>query len=168
MLWDLRVAHNVATFDGHDSDINAVSFMSNGTCFSTGSEDSSCKLYDIRACGPLSTFENTNLLWGITSVAFSKSGRLLFAGYDDFNCHVWDVLGKKNDDGEAKALHKISKHNNRVSCVGVTNTGEALCTGSWDTTLIVRSLLFGLGCVVTHSTHQCHAACYSDAPQIWA
>ena len=26
---------------------------------------------------------------GITSVAFSVSGRLLFAGYDDFECKVW-------------------------------------------------------------------------------
>ena len=31
-------------------------------------------------------------LLGITSVAFSKSGRLLFAGYDDFNCNVWDSM----------------------------------------------------------------------------
>jgi guanine nucleotide-binding protein G(I)/G(S)/G(T) subunit beta-1 len=27
---------------------------------------------------------------GITSVAFSVSGRLLFAGYDDFECKVCD------------------------------------------------------------------------------
>lgn len=25
-------------------------------------------------------------------MAFSKSGRLLLAGYDDFNCNVWDTL----------------------------------------------------------------------------
>ena len=29
---------------------------------------------------------------GITSVAFSKSGRLLFAGTDDFNCNIWDSM----------------------------------------------------------------------------
>lgn len=28
------------------------------------------------------------MLCGITSVAFSVSGRLLFAGYDDFECKV--------------------------------------------------------------------------------
>ena len=33
-----------------------------------------------------------NIICGITSVAFSKSGRLLLAGYDDFNCNVWDAL----------------------------------------------------------------------------
>ena len=32
------------------------------------------------------------IICGITSVAFSKSGRLLLAGYDDFNCNVWDTL----------------------------------------------------------------------------
>ena len=29
---------------------------------------------------------------GITSVGFSLSGRLLLAGYDDYNCYVWDTL----------------------------------------------------------------------------
>ena len=28
-------------------------------------------------------------------------------------------------------------HENRVSCLGVNSTGEALCTGSWDTYLKV-------------------------------
>jgi len=31
---------------------------------------------------------------GITSVAFSVSGRLLFAGYDDFECKVYTNLPK--------------------------------------------------------------------------
>lgn len=25
-------------------------------------------------------------------MAFSLSGRLLFAGYDDFNCNIWDSM----------------------------------------------------------------------------
>lgn len=32
--------------------------------------------------------QNEQVLCGITSVAFSVSGRLLFAGYDDFECKV--------------------------------------------------------------------------------
>lgn len=38
------------------------------------------------------TYSHDNIICGITSVAFSKSGRLLLAGYDDFNCNVWDTL----------------------------------------------------------------------------
>ena len=38
------------------------------------------------------TYSHDNIICGITSVSFSKSGRLLLAGYDDFNCNVWDAL----------------------------------------------------------------------------
>lgn len=34
------------------------------------------------------TWQSDQILCGITSVAFSVSGRLLFAGYDDFECKV--------------------------------------------------------------------------------
>ena len=37
-------------------------------------------------------YNHEMIVCGITSVAFSKSGRLLLAGYDDFNCNVWDIL----------------------------------------------------------------------------
>ncbi len=37
-------------------------------------------------------YSHDNIICGITSVAFSKSGRLLLGGYDDFNCNVWDTL----------------------------------------------------------------------------
>ena len=35
---------------GHESDINAVHFFPNGLAFSTGSDDASCRLYDL--CAP--------------------------------------------------------------------------------------------------------------------
>ena len=37
-------------------------------------------------------YSHDKIASGVTSVAFSKSGRLLLAGYDDFNCNVWDTL----------------------------------------------------------------------------
>ena len=37
-------------------------------------------------------YSHDNIICGITSVAFSKSGRLLFAGYDDNNCNIWDTI----------------------------------------------------------------------------
>lgn len=64
-------------------------------------------------------------------MAFSSSGRLLFAGYDDYNCNVWDTL-----KGERASV--LVGHMNRVSCLGVSSDGMALCTGSWDATLRVR------------------------------
>lgn len=67
-------------------------FFPNGFAFATGSDDATCRLFDIRADQELAMYSHDNIICGITSVAFSKSGRLLLAGYDDFNCNVWDSM----------------------------------------------------------------------------
>jgi WD40 repeat protein len=69
-----------------------VTFFPNGSAFATGSDDATCRLFDIRADQELALYDHDNIICGISSVAFSKSGRLLFAGYDDYNCNVWDTL----------------------------------------------------------------------------
>lgn len=127
-LWDLRTGKCTQTFSGHESDINSVHFFPNGMAFGTGSDDASCKLFDIRADRELIGYSHDNILCGITSVAFSISGRYLFAGYDDFNCNVWDTL-------KGERVFTLIGHDNRVSCVGVSSDGMALCTGSWDSLL---------------------------------
>jgi len=127
-LWDVRTGKCTQTFHGHESDINAVSFFPNGLAFATGSDDASCRLFDIRADRDLMVYTHDNILCGITSVAFSISGRYLFAGYDDFNCNVWDTL-------KGERVFTLQGHDNRVSCLGVSSDGMALCTGSWDSLL---------------------------------
>lgn len=110
------------------------SFFPNGDAFATGSDDASCRLFDIRADRELNSFTHDNILCGITSVAFSISGRVLFGGYDDWTCNVWDTL-------KGERVGVLTGHENRVSCLGVSADGMALCTGSWDSTLRVRSLI---------------------------
>ena len=95
-----------------------------------GSDDTTCRLFDLRADRELHQYAHENVIASVTSVDFSASGRLLFAGYDDFHCHVWDTL-----KGERVAT--LSGHENRVSCLGLSSDGMALCTGSWDSTLKV-------------------------------
>lgn len=69
-----------------------MQYFPNGYAFATGSDDATCRLFDIRADQELAMYSHDNIICGITSVAFSKSGRLLLAGYDDFNCNVWDTM----------------------------------------------------------------------------
>ena len=106
-------------------------FFPNGDAFVTGSDDASCRLYDLRADREVNIYQHDNILCGITSVAFSTSGRILFAGYDDYNCNVWDTL-------KGERVGVLSGHDNRISCMGVSGDGIALCTGSWDSLLKVR------------------------------
>jgi guanine nucleotide-binding protein G(I)/G(S)/G(T) subunit beta-1 len=131
-VWDVRNRRCIMTFRGHESDINSVSFFPSGTAIGTGSDDSSCRLWDLRAVCEINQYGNDRILCGITSVEFSRSGRLLFAGYDDYSCHGWDVVGQRT-----QISMRMSSHENRVSCLGINPEGNALCTGSWDTLLKV-------------------------------
>jgi WD40 repeat protein len=76
-VWDIREGKCVQTFQGHESDINSVMFFPDGKSFGTGSDDSSCRLFDMRCYGEVNYFGNDKILCGITSVAFSRSGRLV-------------------------------------------------------------------------------------------
>jgi len=128
--WDIRTGKATQTFAGHESDINTVQVVANGLAFGTGADDSSCRLWDLRADREMNTFSSDTILVGVTSVAFSISGRFLFAGYDDYNCCVWDTL-------RGELVFTLEGHDNRVSCLGVNVDGTALCTGSWDALLKV-------------------------------
>ncbi|CEH15755.1 G-protein beta subunit [Ceraceosorus bombacis] len=105
-VWDIRTGKAVQTFSGHESDINAVQYFPNGDAFATGSDDASCRLFDLRADRELNQYTHDNILCGITSVAFSVSGRLLFAGYDDYNTNVWDTL-------KGERVGVLTAHENR-------------------------------------------------------
>lgn len=129
-LYDLRTNKCQQLFRGHDDDVNCVSFFPNGMAFGTGSDDQSCRLFDIRSDRELMQYRNDSIQGGVTSLSFSISGRYLFSSYDDTTVHVWDTL-KGDLAGELKG------HQQRVSCLGTSSDGMALCTGSWDTYLKV-------------------------------
>ncbi|CEG63323.1 Putative Guanine nucleotide-binding protein subunit beta [Rhizopus microsporus] len=129
-IWDLRTQKCVQSFSGHESDINAVQFFPSGSAIGTGSDDASCRLFDLRADRELNIFTHEQVFSGVTSVAFSISGRVLFGGYDDYHCYAWDIL-------KGERVSALDAHNNRVSCLDIAPDGMSLCTGSWDNLLKV-------------------------------
>lgn len=128
-VWDLRTKGCVMDFQGcHESDINSVSFFPDGKAFGTGSDNSRARLLDLRSCQQLQEYHDDKKFCCVTSVDFSKTGKLLFAGYDDYNVQVFNVANGHKPE-------TLDLHENRVSCLGVSGDGGALCTGSWDTFL---------------------------------
>jgi hypothetical protein len=61
----------------------------------TGSEDASSILFDLRSHGPLNKFSDDSVMLGIFSVCFSKSGRLMFAGYEERMCYAWETISSE-------------------------------------------------------------------------
>lgn len=92
-VWDMREGGKSSqTFRTHKKDINAVQFFPDGRAFATGSDDGTCRIYDLRADRELIVLGSPSLDASVTSVAFSQSGRLLFAGYEDNECRVGFLL----------------------------------------------------------------------------
>ena len=77
-------------------------------------------------------YAHDNIIGGVTSLAFSKSGRLLLAGNESSNVDVWDML-------RVERASVLSGHDDRVSCIGVSEDGKAVCTGSWNCFLNIWS-----------------------------
>lgn len=139
ILWDTRLDSPAAVFVGHEGDINAVDFMPNGMAFATASDDHTIRVFDIRSHGCVSAFSATQ---AATSVACSKSGRLVVAGFEDAVARGWKTVGEtdapvfelrheeRTDIPDADASH-------RISSVGFNASGSALCTGSWDHSLSI-------------------------------
>lgn len=131
LLWDLRTSGAVQYFDGHQNAVSGVDFFpENSYGFASASEDGSCRLWDIRGDQAIGVYIDDFINCGSTSVAISKSGRLLLAGYDDYNCHVWDLLREER-------VGILSSHENRVSQVRISSNGVGVASGSWDTTCII-------------------------------
>eukprot|EP00943_MAST-04B_sp_MAST-4B-sp1_P003949 g3949.t1 len=136
-VWDKRQPHSpVLEFWGHEADINCVEYCKDGFTFVSGSDDASVRMWDIRSSRELAKFNDEGVIHGITSLAVSNSGKIIFAGQDDYNCMMWNTLDSTKEPirlGGTSAL--MHTHENRLSTVGISPDGNALCTGSWDTVL---------------------------------
>lgn len=87
-------------------------------------------------------YSHDNIICGITSVAFSKSGRLLLAGYDDFNCNVWDSMKAERAGKFTSIINTIFM----VYCDGCLNLLDIIFFLLLNTNLQINFFLFD--CVV--------------------
>ncbi|XP_076248785.1 guanine nucleotide-binding protein subunit beta-5 [Calliopsis andreniformis] len=130
LIWDMRTGQCVQSFEGHQSDVNSVKFHPGGDAVATGSDDATCRLFDLRADREIAVYAKESIIFGANAVDLSVSGRILFAGYNDYTVNIWDTL-------KCQRVAFLYGHENRVSCLRVSPDGTALSTGSWDSTLRV-------------------------------
>ncbi|ENN72007.1 hypothetical protein D910_08678 [Dendroctonus ponderosae] len=130
LIWDMRTGQCVQSFEGNESDVNSVKFHPSGDAVATGGDDATCRLFDLRADKEIGVYSRASIIFSANSVDFSHSGRMLFAGYNDYTINVWDTL-------KCVRVWVLCGHENRVSCLQVSPDGTAFSTGSWDCTLRV-------------------------------
>lgn len=59
-VWDVRLKTSLQTFSDHLDDINVVKMFPDGNAIATGSEDSTCRMFDLRSDCQIACFENPN------------------------------------------------------------------------------------------------------------
>jgi guanine nucleotide-binding protein G(I)/G(S)/G(T) subunit beta-1 len=132
IVWDIRSNKPVHSFVGNfTNDVNTVTFFPDSYAIGAGSEDCSCRIFDLRCWNQISCMSSPDILSSVQCTTFSRSGRLFIAGYDDSSLRLWDVLSTNQTPA-----YKISKaHESRVTCMSINKEGTVLSTGSWDMTL---------------------------------
>lgn len=140
-VWDIRTPKTaVQTFSGfHTGDVNSIDFtVSEPNVFATASQDNSVRLFDLRAYNELNAFGQLSGGGGVsadgipvdgyTSVACSRSGRLIFAGHMNGTIHAFDALSE-----QSKPVYAFTAaHERAVADIGMSPHGDALCSAGWD------------------------------------
>ncbi|XP_064461100.1 guanine nucleotide-binding protein subunit beta-2-like [Ornithodoros turicata] len=127
-LWDVREKSCRQVFRDHTGDVNCVYFHSGGNVFITASEDKTCQLFDIRSDQVLTQYQNQRESCAFTCCAMSLSGRMVLAGSDDNDVHVWDTLSTRR-------IGNLMGHESRVTALTISPDGAAIVSGSWDSTV---------------------------------
>lgn len=127
-LWDLRVHsadHNgcVATFAGHESAISSIKKIASCEAFVTGSEDGTVRMWDMRCQQQLQVYGDEDER-PVTALDVTKSGRLIFVGYNKGTVKCWDSLtgGMEGDE--------LNHHTAEVSAVVLSRDGMCVATGA--------------------------------------
>eukprot|EP00475_Leptophrys_vorax_P034928 TRINITY_DN5709_c0_g2_i1.p1 TRINITY_DN5709_c0_g2~~TRINITY_DN5709_c0_g2_i1.p1 ORF type:complete len:346 (-),score=64.67 TRINITY_DN5709_c0_g2_i1:163-1200(-) len=132
-LWDIRQPTAAGLcIVGHEADVNAVKWFPDGNAVGTASDDSTCRLSDVRTLQTVNVYFSESFISSAHALDFSKSGRTMFVACDDWMIRIWDTA-------HASKIQQLDLHENRVSFVETTPDGEVVATCSWDHMLTIFS-----------------------------
>ncbi|ETO21153.1 G protein complex beta subunit SfaD [Reticulomyxa filosa] len=104
--------------------LHSVELFPNKRSFVSGSDDASCRLFDLRAYQQIAMYQCENN-YSVSSVDCSVSGYYIYAGYSDGNAVLtWDTIR------EEKA-YSLS-HLRQAARLKVSPSGHAVAVGCWD------------------------------------
>src|SRR5262249_26815543 len=92
-LWEVTKARTIPSINGHEYDINSVTFSPDGKTLASASwvEDKSIKLWEVTSGKNIFTFRGDESD-GFNSVSFSPDGKTLVSCSDNKTIKLWDVV----------------------------------------------------------------------------
>ena len=125
-IWDIRMKQPcIRVFDKNTCGISAIRFMpDNVNTLAVGRDDSSINLIDLRTLGKIGKYKINNNIDSISSMRFSKSGRLLFSSSANApKINIWDTLTQE-------LVSEIDKIGKDKIPDGVKSLSMSLCGGN--------------------------------------
>lgn len=123
LIWDLRTGRNIIALDGHLKKVLAIDFHPNGYQVATGSEDQKCMIWDLRKQSSVYTIPaHSNL---ISHLKFTENS-LVTSSFDGL-VKVWSAP-------TWAPIKELKGHEQKVTCVDVSNDGNYYVTASFDRT----------------------------------
>ena len=116
----------IASFEGHRSEVAAVSFSPDGTPLASGSWDGTIRLWNVATRERIATLEGHTD--GVAAVSFSPDGTLLASGSWDQTIKLWDVTTRER-------IATLEGHTDGVAAVSFSPDGTLLASGSRDGTV---------------------------------
>lgn len=135
---DCQTQQSLRVYSGHTGHIYTM-YTWSGTknVFVTGSQDKSCKFWDLRAPESIQTFTpTTNIAMQgspVASVAVDPSGLLLSSGHEDAACCLYDIRG-------SRIVQIYKPHTSDIRSVRFSANAYYLLTSSYDNKVIITDL----------------------------
>ncbi|MHA2297264.1 MAG: serine hydrolase [Candidatus Hodarchaeales archaeon] len=121
-FWNVTSGEELNDITGHNEEVYSVDFSPDGTMISSGSGDSTTKLWDVNSGSLLHTFNQDDV---ILSVAFSPDGTLLASGGYSTAVQLWDVTSRS-------LFLDLTGQDYRVWSLTFSPDGSMLASGSGD------------------------------------
>ncbi|RME82580.1 MAG: hypothetical protein D6785_07715 [Planctomycetota bacterium] len=121
-LWN-PIGHEEIRFSGHKGSILSFDFHWDSMRLVSGSEDKTCKVWDMKTGQEIYTLQGHEDV--VSSVSFSSDGTLILSGSEDGTARVYRA-------SQGEILLKFEKHPEAITAVALSADGKLAASGDWD------------------------------------
>ncbi|AFZ03820.1 serine/threonine protein kinase with WD40 repeats [Calothrix sp. PCC 6303] len=125
-LWSLLTGQEVATFDGHTKQVNAIAISNDGKILVSGGDDNVVKLWTMANGKELATLGGHSQ--PIRAVAISPDSKIVADGSDDATIKLWDL-------GSRREIVTLMGHTSSVHAIAFSPDGNILASAGVDKTV---------------------------------
>merc|ERR1712217_821283 len=131
-MGDIKDQVTVATLQGHEADVTALSFSNNGYYLATASKDGSVKLWDLRKPLNIQTLKITD--GPVNSVRFDSTGQYLAVGANTVQVYNFETKSS------LAATTELTDHQGAVRGVCFGQHARSVASVSMDRTLKIHRI----------------------------